>query len=96
MTSIYRGDDTNAFGGNFLKISLNNPNNKFISKAEFRCGAVFKSFENPMFPLLINLNADETNKLQQENKGYLAIYDELGRKKTIETFITINSKGKVV
>lgn len=96
MTSIYRGDDTGAFDGKFLQINLNNLSEKVITKAEFRCGAIFKVFENPLFPIDINLTSEETLKLQDENSAFLAIYDEQGRKKTIMSDIVFKTKGRVV
>lgn len=96
MTTIFKGDDTNAFGGIFISINLKNPNNKIITKAEFRCGIIYKVFENPIFPLHINLDATETTKLNDENIGYLAIYDEYGKKKTLAGNVIFKAKRRVV
>lgn len=41
---IYKGDDTNAFGQNLLKINFTTPEDWNISKAEFRCGKIKKNF----------------------------------------------------
>ncbi len=93
---VYRGDNTGAFDQTFLTINLNNPSNKVISKAEFRCGTVLKTFNNPQFPLKINLNEEETEKLTYQNYGYLCVYDEQGRKKTVKGHISFSANGKVV
>lgn len=82
MVAIYKGDDTGAFNRNFLTINLAGADDFLITKAEFRCGEVVKSFENPEFPITVNLTADETAKLQNSNTCYLAVYDENGLKKT--------------
>lgn len=94
--TLYRGDDTNAFNCKFLTINLMNANGLSISKAEFRCGAIIKTFENPTFPISVSLNSEETQKLWVTNTCSLAIYDELGRKKTCEGTITIPTRAKAV
>lgn len=94
--TIYRGDNTEAFGSKFLLIDIENPNALVISKAEFRCGDVLKEFLNPIFPIEVSLNEKETETLQRTNYGYLAVYDEKGRKKTLEGSVSFNAKGKVV
>ena len=93
---LYRGDDTNAFGGKFITINLDNAEGLNISKAEFRCAAILKTFENPTFPLEVNLSSEETSQLTGHNSCYLAIYDEHGRKHTCEGVLTFESKKEVV
>ena len=93
---LYRGDDTNAFDAKFLEIDLENVEGLTISKAEFRCGSILKTFENPLFPISISLTSEETAKLGMNNACYLAIYDELGRKHTCKGVLTFTSKLKVV
>ena len=93
---LFRGDDTNAFGGRFLEINLENSTGLNISKAEFRCGSIVKTFENPIFPLEISLTGEETSKLYQNNACYLAIYDEQGRKHTCSGHLTFTTKREVV
>ena len=93
---LYRGDDTDAFNRKFLTLELENAEGLKISKAEFRCGAIFKVFENPIFPLAVCLNRHETEQLCCNNKGYLALYDELGRKVTLDNYVLIETKSKVV
>lgn len=94
--TLYRKDDTNAFEQNFIEIELENAFGIEITKAEFRCGQVLKSFESPLFPLKIDLTSDETEKLSYTNTCYLAIYDEKGRKRTCEGSLTFPTKGAVV
>jgi hypothetical protein len=93
---IYKGDNTEAFDNKFLTIDVENINNLTISKAEFRCGKIIKTFKNPTFPIDINLTEIETKMLQTSNNCYLAIYDEKGRKKTCEGTIRIDAKNEVV
>ena len=93
---LYRGDDTNAFGNRFLEINLENAVGLTISKAEFKCGQILKTFENPVFPIEIALSGDETSKLNQNNACYLAIYDEFGRKRTCSGHLIFSTKREVV
>lgn len=96
MTTIFTKDDTNAFNQNFLIIELENPTGLAVSKAEFRCGKIFKTFKNPVFPLEIDFSAEETELLNYTNACYLAVYDEQGRKRTCEGHIIFNARKGVV
>lgn len=93
---LYRGDDTDAFNRKFLTLELENAEGLKISKAEFRCGAISKVFEDPIFPIDITLTKEETEQLSGDNRGYLALYDEFGRKFTLDSYILIETKRKVV
>ena len=62
INAIYKGDNTGAFGNTFLTIGLNNPLGYTISKAIFVTGCIQKIYENPVFPLRINFNEEETPK----------------------------------
>ena len=94
---IYKGDDTNAFGQNLLRVSFTVPEGKKITKAMFKCGEnVVKTFENPVSPLLINLNSQETELLDNFNTCYLCLFDEFGLKYTYNSNITIKAKDKVI
>lgn len=85
MVAINRGDNTRAFGSNFLRIYLNNPNNLFISKAVFHInGELEKVYENPVFPLNVNFTGEETMRLKQDNTCKLALWDESGRRRTAD------------
>lgn len=90
--TIMCGSDTNAFGRNFLIIELENPQNKIITKAEFVVGEIIKKFNNPIFPLKVNLSAEETVKLKCINHGYLIVYDESGLKTILEDKITFSAR----
>jgi len=50
---IHIGDDTDAFGFDFLTINLENASEYIITKAEVRIGPVKKIFNNPKI-ILIN------------------------------------------
>lgn len=87
---LVRGDDSRAFGQNLLRITLSDPDHLLdrhsISKCEIRfSGCVTKTFNNPEFPLIINLTSEESNKLQAgNNTAVMAVWDEEGRKVTPE------------
>ena len=93
---MYRGDNTAFNDGVFLTIELENPANIVISKAEFRCGKVLKIFENPLFPIGVNFDEKESKLLDVNAVGYLAVYDENGRKRTVKGHVSFQTKGEVV
>lgn len=89
-SDLIRGDDSQAFGQNLLRITLSDPDNLLerhsISKCEIRFnGCITKTFLNPEFPLIINLTSEESNKLSVgNNTAVMAVWDEEGRKVTPE------------
>lgn len=83
--NLTQGDNTEAFGQHLMKINLRDPDhlldNHSISKCEIRfaCG-VKKSYQNPQFPLIIDLTEDESDKMKVgNNTATIKIWDELGR-----------------
>lgn len=85
MASINRGDNTGAFGSEFLRIYLNNPNNLYIQKAIFQINNdLEKEYIDPQFPLRINFTGAETELLHQMNYCKLALWDEHGRRRTAD------------
>lgn len=93
---IYKGDDTTAFDSKFITIELDNPNNLTIKKAIFVSGKIRKEFDNPVFPLEIGLNSQETKLLNYQNDCYLAVFDEYGRKQTCEGCLYFDAQKEVV
>ena len=82
---ITQGDSTSAFGNKFLEVNLVVPSGQTVSKAVFVCGAVSIEYQNPVFPLLINLTSEQTSELKcGKNTGYLVVYDSNGQKRTCE------------
>lgn len=105
MTTIYKEDDTAAFGGDFLTVNLNVYDEEgnlveeqpIITKAEIRIGCITKTFNNPEFPILnINLSSSETACLKSSNNIYMAVWDELGKKRTCEGTISFNATARRV
>ena len=96
--TIYQGDNTAAFGGNFLTISISSETGivPTITRAELKIGCITKTFENPVFPMTINLTEEETQRLQSQNTAYLAVWDASGRKKTCQGQITFPASARRV
>ena len=100
--NLIRGDDSQAFGQNLLRITLSDPDHLLdthsISKCEIRFnGCVTKVFENPEFPLVINLTSEESDKLSVgNNTAVMAVWDEDGRKLTPKGGQIINIGAKKV
>jgi hypothetical protein len=91
-----RGDNTQAFGGSFLLINLVNETGQDISKAVWKCGAVVKTYMNPVFPLDVNLTSEESRKLDPSNVCYLAVWDMEGRKKTCQGKLVFTTDSEAV
>ena len=94
--TIFKGDDTNAFGNNFITIGLISNITETISKAVFQCGDIKITVTAPTFPLNINLTAAQTKLLDKTNVCYLAVYDENNRKLTCEGQLSFNAKEEAV
>lgn len=95
---IIKSDDTDAFGGNFLRVSLASPipEGRTISKAVIAIGSIHKEYTNPVFPLDINLSSEETAQLQCVNQAFMAVWDGDGKKATCEGTITVKAKPRKV
>lgn len=93
---ITKGDNTRAFGNNLLRAYLNNPMGYTISKAVFQCGKIQKTFENPVFPLDINMTGAETNTLSYQNECSMALWDEYGQKYTAHGTFTLYATNQRV
>lgn len=96
--TIYQGDNTAAFGGSFLTINVSTESEVMptITKAELKIGYISKTFENPAFPLTVDLTEEETIKLQAVNTAYLAVWDNEDRKKTCQGKITFKTEPRRV
>ena len=93
MTTIYRGDDTDAFGKTYMTIYLNGAEGKTISKAIFRCGNIQKSYTRPTFPIVVNFSAKETEQLYNENECYLQVFDIKGRRRTCKGELVLTTQS---
>ena len=102
--SIYKGDDTAAYGGAFITIAVMNPGLVKISKIVFVVnGGVIKrewadenNFQTEETELIVNFDSQETQKLTSTNIGNLVTYDELGRQATCDQYVTFSAKQGVI
>ena len=106
---IFKNDDTRAFRNDDDFIRINRPRGLAddidIYKAEFKCGnlPVF-TFENivdeqaqPLvFPIGINLTAEQTKLLSYQNVCYLKVYDVNGYGQTCTGSISFIANSQVV
>lgn len=102
--SIFKGDDTSAFGGTFLTIKVSNPELYPISKILFvvNGGVIKKEFtDENMFQvaetiLTVNFDSKETSKLLASNVGNLIVYDEYGKQETCKQYVQFNAQTGVI
>lgn len=86
--NLHQGDNTRAFGGNYITIYMDNPAELPVSKVVFSVGCIVKEYPNPEFPLRVNFNSKETRALNYVNTGYLTAYDKDGLPMVCEGSIT--------
>ena len=93
----YKGDDYDAFDQEWVQIVLDFPEDWIISKAEFKVGNLpVMRFKDPIFPMSISLTSEQTSNLKDVNTCYIAIYDEEGRKQTVDGSWTFQAEDEVV
>jgi len=82
---MYRYDNLQAFDGEPIEVEFDT-DGKEVSKAIFviNNGVIVKEFLNPVSPFYVELNEEETGKLQALNVANLILYDSLNRKKTCD------------
>ncbi len=96
---IYKGDNTAAFGNNFITIELDNPLGYTVSKCEFvvNGGAPkIPPIEDPQFPLIINFDSRQTTQLRPNNVGQLVVWDAEGRQKTCQGKVLFTAQDGVI
>lgn len=96
MTTMFKGDDTDAFGQNFIKISLKGAEGQTISKVIFQCGPIQKVYTRPTFPIYVNFTHNESSRLYHESVCYLQVFDEKGKRQTCEGTLNFTAKQKVI
>lgn len=97
IEKIYRGDDTNAFGQNFMKINPPNlPAGAIVTKAILQCGPIQKIYLNPQFPIYVNFSHEETKKFTNTNECFLQLFDENGLRQTCKGSITFYTYPQAV
>ena len=97
MARYYKGDDFNAFGQEWALIEADIPEDWVVTKAELKVGNLPKmTFPDPVFPFPVSLESYQTSNLKDVNECFLAIYDEEGRKMTLEGSWTFIAEDEVV
>ena len=97
--TLFKGDDTNSFGQNFLTINIKNiPDGFTVERMEVKIGSldIIEVDDFTEFPIRINLNSEQTRELSDVNTIYIALYDNEGLKKTINNSITFTARSEVV
>lgn len=102
--AIYKGDNTAAFGGNFLTIKVLNPDLFKISKLLFvvNGGQIKKPFTDENYfqteetILTVNFDSEETTKLGATNIGNLLAYDENGLQETCVQSVKFYAQNGVI
>lgn len=97
MVDIFRGDDTDSFDQVWGIINAEFPEEWVITGAEFKVGNLPTLwFDNPEFPLEVNLPSSQTALLKDVNTCYLSLYDDQGRKQTCEGSYTFKTRKRAV
>lgn len=96
---IFKGDDTGAFGNNFITINIQNPNNYVISQAEFVINGgcpKLKPVKNPTFPMVVNFTSEQTAQFRANNIGNLVVWDEQNRQKQCKGYIEFKAENGAI
>ena len=98
MTNVYyRGDDFDAFDQNWAQIVVDIPESWDVSRAEIKIGNLpVMTIVEPQFPMYISLDSSQTANLKDVSVCYMALFDQFGRKQTLEGSWTFTTKEKVV
>lgn len=104
--SIFKGDNTGAFGARFLTIKILNPEQYKVSKLLFSVngGIIQKPFKGEDYNyfmtnetiLTVNFSSQETQKLSASNVGNLIAYDENGLQETCIQSVKFYAQNGVI
>ena len=104
--AVFKGDNTAAFGGNFITIKVKNPQLYKISKLLFSAnsGIIQKPFKGEDYNyfqleeiiLVVNFDSNETKKLSATNVGNLIAYDENGLQETCVQSVKFYAQNGVI
>ena len=68
----FKGDNTQSFENHFLRVNLIKTEDEGeVSRVDFISGCIKKPYINPVFPIFVDLDECETEKLNNVNIGYL-------------------------
>ena len=95
--AIYKGDDTGAFGNQFITIDINNPKGLPVTKAEvYVNGYPFRTYPMPNFPIYVNFTTEETLRFNDTNVMNMRVWDSQNRSKQCNGSLTFKCKNGVV
>ncbi len=103
---IFKGDDTGAFGNQFITITVKNPRQESVSKIEVITNSsmcipkkVFtdeNNFQTEDIELTVNYSSKETEKLNATNTVNVVAYDMHGLRTTCPQSLTFYAKNGVI
>ena len=106
MTSVFKTDDTGAFGNNFITVTVKNPDLYPISKiiAVTNGGSCIdnksftdeNNFTTEIITLIINYTSKETAKLNATNTLNIVTYDMNGLQLTCPQTLTFYAQNGVI
>ena len=97
VVKYFKGDDFDAFDQEWAMVEADIPEDWVVTKAELKIGILPTIvIKNPVFPFSISLNRLQTSELKDVSTCYMAIYDEKGRKQTLEGSWTFKTENEVV
>lgn len=104
--AVFKGDDTSAFGNQFITITVKNPNLYPVSKIEAvtNSGVCIPNkpftdpdnFQRENITLTVNYSSQESTKLNNTNTLNLVAYDEQGKQKTCPQTLTFYAQNGVI
>ena len=102
--TIFKGDNTASFGGDYLTIKVKNEHLFKISKLIFvvNGGIIQKPFTDEDYfqraeiLLKVNFTSEETQKLNASNVGRLVAYDEFNQQRTCFQSVSFNAQNGVI
>ena len=95
MITIFRTDDTDANGKDFITAVVNNPNQKKLSKILFSVNAGQfvipftdpNNFASEQIILKINFSGKETAQMKNYNIGQVVTFDMEGKQETCREYV---------
>ena len=90
------GDNWQAFDGSPIEVEYDTDGEE-VSRALFviNNGAIVKEYQTPTSPIYVDLDENDTVKLQHENIGRLILFDAQGRKKTCRGYLAFTAGPEV-
>lgn len=94
----YKGDNWQAFDGRPITVELEDlEEDVIITRAlvVINKGTIVREYINPIFPLEVELDENDTKKLLPTNTMNLIVYDRKNRKMTCDGMLQFRAKTEV-